>query len=158
MGCGFFYACYTEAMRFAEVFLRLGSSLVGWMLVYTYTVWLAALHVMGCGPDGDGMHRLLFGLAPFAVVMALPLRLTRPFPDIQRMLSWLGVPIILLLPFVLRNIWHVFEQATLGGLAICSDAAASTVHVYWAPVQFLALGLIVVLIAGEWRSARIEKH
>jgi hypothetical protein len=103
LGCGFFYACYTEAMRFAEVFLRLGSSLVGWMLVYTYTVWLAALHVMGCGPDGDGMHRLLFGLAPFAVVMALPLRLTRPFPDIQRMLSWLGVPIILLLPFVLRN-------------------------------------------------------
>ena len=34
-------------MRFAEVFLRLGSSLVGWMLIYTYAVWLAALSVAG---------------------------------------------------------------------------------------------------------------
>ena len=145
-------------MRLAEVFLRLGSSLVGWMLVYTYTVWLAALHVMGCGPDGDAMHRLLLGLAPFAAVMTLLLRLTRPFGDIQRMLSWLGLPILLLLPFVLRNIWDVFEQATLEGLAICSAAAASALHFYWAPVQFLAVGLIAVLIAAEWRFARIEKR
>ena len=143
-------------MRFAEVFLRLGSSLVGWMLVYTYMVWLAALNVMGCGPDGDAMHQLLLGLAPFAVVMTLLLRVTRPFPDIQRMLSWLGLPIVLLLPFVLRNIWAVFERTNLGGFAICSDAATSPLHVFWAPMQFSALGFIVVLIVKEWQAVRIE--
>ena len=143
-------------MRFAEVFLRLGSSLVGWMLVYTYMVWLAALNVMGCGPDGDGMHRLLFGIAPFAVLMTLLLRLTGPFPDIQRMLSWLGLPILLLLPFVLRNIWAVFERTNLGGLAICSDAATSSPQVYWAPMQFIAAASIAALVAWEWRTARIE--
>ena len=77
-------------MRFAEIFLRLGCSLVGWMLLYTYIVWLAALHAMGCGPDGDAMHRLLLGLAPFTAAMSLLLRLTRPMPEIHRIVARLA--------------------------------------------------------------------
>ncbi len=52
-------------MRFAEVFLRLGSALVAWMMMYAYFLWLAAVYVVACGADGDEMHRLLLGLAPF---------------------------------------------------------------------------------------------
>ena len=83
-------------MRFAEVFLRLGSSLVAWMMVFTYLVWMAALHAMGCGPDGDEMHRVLLGIGPLALAMALALRSTRPFPDIHRMLCRLAWPAALL--------------------------------------------------------------
>ena len=144
-------------MRFAEVFLRLGCSLVGWMLVYTYAVWMAALHVMGCGPDGDQMHRLLLGVMPLAVIMASMLRLMRPFPEIQRMLSWLAAPLILLLPFVLWNTWGVAQRVNVDGLSICSDAAAPLLHVGWAPLQFLGIGLVAVLIGKEWRFGRIEK-
>ena len=144
-------------MRFAEVFLRLGCSLVGWMLVFTYTVWLAALHAMGCGPDGDAMHRLLLGLAPFTVAMALLLRMTRPIADVHRLLSRLGILLLLLLPFALRNIWAVFSRSNLGGLAICSDDAAATIQQIWAPAQFLAVALLAWLVVGVWRDTRIEK-
>ncbi len=144
-------------MRFAEVFLRLGSSLVGWMLVYTYAVWLAALHAMGCGPDGDEMHRLLLGIAPFAVAIAFVLGLTRPFPDIHRILSWLVVPLALLLPFMLRNTWAVFGNSNLDGLAICSGDPATTFDQIWAPAQFLVTSVIFVLVVKIWRDARIAK-
>ena len=97
-------------MRFAEVFLRLGASLVGWMMVFTYLVWMAALHAMGCGPDGDAMHRVLLGVGPLALALSLALRSTRPFPDIQRMLGRLVWPAALLGLFGLKNIWIVFER------------------------------------------------
>ena len=57
-------------MRFAEVFLRLGSALVAWMLLFTHFLWLAALHAMGCGPDGAEMHKLLLGLILARVCLA----------------------------------------------------------------------------------------
>lgn len=145
-------------MRFAEVFLRLGCSLVGWMLVFTFVVWLAALHVMGCGPDGDEMHMLLLGLAPVACGCALMLRMTGAFPEIHRMLSWLGVPLLLLLPLVLRNIWTVFSRTNIEGLAICTAADPATWQRIWAPAQMCAVVCIALLVLAVWRSARIEKR
>jgi hypothetical protein len=44
------------------------------MVLYAYFLWLAALAAMGCGPDGDEMHRLMLGLTPFACGFALTLR------------------------------------------------------------------------------------
>ena len=143
-------------MRFAEVFLRLGASLVGWMVVFTYLVWMAALHAMGCGPDGDQMHRVLLGVGPLALVMALALRSTRPFPDIHRMLGHLAWPAALLGLFGLKNVWTVFERTNLGGLAICADTAPSTFQMSWAPAQFfivLALGVVLFMMR---RTDRIE--
>ncbi len=145
-------------MRFAEVFLRLGCSLVGWMLVFTFVVWLAALHAMGCGPDGDEMHLLLLGLAPVACGFALMLRMTASFPEIHRMLSWLGVPLLLLLPFVLRNIWTVFSRTNIEGMAICTVAEPATWQRIWAPAEMFAVVFIALLVIAVWRSARIEKR
>lgn len=142
------------AMRFAEVFLRLGCSLVAWMVVYAYAVWLAALHAMACGPDGDEMHRLLMGLAPLTAVLALMLRLTRPFAEIHRMLSWLGVPVALLLIAGLRNVWAVFARSNLDGVSVCGDASPATWQIVWAPVQVASIAAIVVIVVSVWRQAR----
>ena len=144
-------------MRFAEVFLRLGCSLVGWMLVFMYAVWLGALHAMGCGPDGDEMHKLLLGIAPVAAGGAFMLRMTRPFPDIHRMLSWLGVPLLLLLPFILQNIWAVFSSTSIEGTAICSDSSPPMWQLIWAPAQMITTLLIAMLVVAVWRNGRIEK-
>ena len=141
-------------MRFAEVFLRLGCALVAWMMVFAYVVWLAALHAMACGPDGDEIHRLLLGMAPAAALMALLLRVTHPFEDIHRMLSWLAVPLALLLLFGVNNVWQVFEKSNLNNEAICSAAEATTWQQIWAPAQFLALLVISVVVIALWRSAR----
>jgi hypothetical protein len=144
-------------VRFAEVFLRLGSSLVGWMMVYTWLVWMAALHAMSCGPEGDEMHRVLLGLAPFTVVMGLLLRMTRPLPDVHRLLARLGIPLLLLLPFAVRNIWNVFDRTNIDGLAICSANTAATTDQIWAPAQFLVLVVLAFLVIRIWRDGQIEK-
>ena len=141
-------------MRFAEVFLRLGCALVAWMVTFAYIVWLAALHAMGCGPDGDEIYRLLLGMAPAAALMALLLRATHPFHEIHRMLSWLAVPLALLLPFALRNVWHVLETVNLNGEAICATAEPPGWQQIWAPVQFFAMLVIVALVISVWRNAR----
>ena len=137
--------------------MRLGSAFVGWMLLYTYFVWLAALHKMGCGPDGDAMHRLLLGLAPFTVAVALTIRATRPIPEIHRLLSRLGIPLALLLPFALKNIWTTFKRSNLDGLAICGAEPPATTHLAWAPVQLVAITLLALLVVLVWRDTHIEK-
>jgi len=144
-------------MRFAEVFLRLGSSLVGWMMLYTYLVWMAALHAMGCGPEGDEMHRVLLGIGPLALILALTLRLTRPFPDIYRLLSRLAWPLALLAPFAIRNVWIAFERTRLGGLSICTGHAPTTFDLIWAPAQFLILCVLGAMLVMLVRDARVEK-
>jgi hypothetical protein len=145
-------------MRFAEVFLRLGSSLVAWMMIYTYAVWMAALHVIGCGPEGDEMHRVLLGVALLALFMALALRLTRPFPDIHRMLGRLVLPLALLGPFVVKNTWVVFRRTNLDGLAICAEQTPSTLQITWAPAQFFTIFGLTALFVAMRRSERVDKH
>ena len=143
-------------MRFAEVFLRLGASLVGWMMVFTYLVWIAALHAMGCGPDGDAMHRVLLGVGPLALAMSLALRSTRPFPDIHRMLGHLAWPAMLLGLFAVKNTWIVFERTNLRGLATCAETAPSTLQLIWAPAQFFVLLSLAVALLMLRRDLRVE--
>ena len=143
-------------MRFAEVFLRLGLALVAWMVIYAQFLWLAALHELGCGPDGDEMHRLLLGLAPFAVGLAIALRATRPFAEIHRMLRWLGVPLLLALPFAARSIWDVFATVNMHASAICAEATPSLWQQLWAPVQVAAVLLILAMVFRMWRSASAD--
>ena len=136
-------------MRFAEVFLRLGSALVAWMMLYAYVLWLAVMYVIGCGPDGDEMPRVLFGMAPLAVAAAFVLRTTRPFPEIHRMLRWLGLPLGLLLLLSLRSVWRIFDRVHLSALAICDSAEPTVWETFWVPVQVLTLAAIAYLIVRE---------
>lgn len=133
-------------MRFAEVFLRLGSALVAWMVQYAYFLWLAAAYVVGCGPDGDEMYRLLLGMAPFAAASAFALDVTRPFGDTHNLLRWLAMPLILLLPFCLRTVWVVFRSVNLDGTALCGDGDPATWQLLWGAVQLAALCAITVLL------------
>ncbi|MDH4109351.1 MAG: hypothetical protein OEW35_13625 [Gammaproteobacteria bacterium] len=145
-------------MRFAEVFLRLGCSLVGWMVLYAHTVWLAALHRIGCGPDGGEMHALLLGMAPLTVAMASMLRLTRPFVEIQSMLRWLAIPLALLLPFALYNIWSVGAGIHRTGLGICSDAAPAGWHYAWSPAQVLVVLICGLFVLTNWLNSKQDRH
>jgi len=139
-------------MRFAEVFLRLGSALVAWMMMYAYFLWLAAVYVIACGPDGDEIHRLMLGLAPFVCGFAFALPLTRPFAEIHSILRWLGVPLFLLLPFALRSVWQVFQTVNMSSSAICASGAPSTWQSFWVAVQLVTLMLVCFILVKEWRS------
>ena len=144
-------------VRFAEVFLRLGTALVAWMVLYAHFLWLAALYAMGCGPDGDEMHRLLLGLVPFTCAAVFALRVTRPFAEIHSMLRWLGVPLLLLLPFALRSVWHTFRAANLEATAICAGGAPTTWQLIWSPLQVATLVLASFMVARVWRSVARDR-
>ena len=138
-------------MRFAEIFLRMGVALVAWMMLFTHLVWLAVLYVTGCGPDGDELHRLLLGLAPFTCGFAVALRVTRKYPEIHAMLRWLAVPLALLAPFCLRTIWSVFNATNMQGAAICAAGAPPPWQQAWAPLQLLTIAVVLYLAARTWR-------
>ena len=125
-------------------------------MLYAHILWLAALHAMGCGPDGDEMHRLLLGFAPFTIGSAFALRLTRPFGDIHKILRWVGVPLILLLPFAVRSIWDVFKQVNVESLAICGSASASGWQPLWPAVQCITVLFVAYRVLKVWRSVIID--
>lgn len=141
----------TPAMRFAEVFLRLGSALVAWMVLYAHFVWLAALGGIGCGPDGDELHRVLLALAPAAIGCAFLLRVTRPLGEIHRILRWLGLPLAALMLAGAYQVYAVARSIYATGLGICSTGEAAAWHVLWSPAQLLAIVIAAVMIARVWR-------
>ena len=140
-------------MRFAEVFLRLGSALVAWMVIYAHVLWLAVLFRLACGPDGDEMHKLLLGLAPITIGMAFVLQATRPFSEIHRMLRWLGVPLALLSPFVARSIWQATDAVIINESAFCANVPPSAWQIAWAPVQIVTMAIVLLMVLRMWRHA-----
>ncbi len=134
-------------MNFSEVFLRLGSSLVAWMMLYAYFLWLVALNSLGCGPDGDEMHRLLLGMAPAACGFVFLVGVTRPLADVHSTIRWLAGPLLLLGPVALMGVWKVFIRANVESLSICSNNAAAMWERAWAPAQLFAFVLIAYVLA-----------
>jgi hypothetical protein len=133
--------------------LRLGCSLVGWMVVYAYCLWLATLRVVGCGADSDEFWRLLLGLAPCAVGFALLTGVSGRLTEIQQILRWGFVPLIVLIPLALLPVWSTFAAVNLGGAGICSSEPSGSWQLWWAPLQFVALTLIAVVVFRVWRAA-----
>ena len=140
-------------MRFAEVFLRLGATLVAWMVIYAHILWLAVLFRLGCGPDGDEMHKLLLGLAPVTIGVSFALRATRSFAEIHGMLKWLAVPLLLLLPFVVQSIWQAVQVTVTNESAFCANVPPAIWQVAWAPAQIVTVTVVLYMAWRVWRSA-----
>jgi hypothetical protein len=112
------------------------------MMLYAYVLWLAALHPIGCGPDGDELHRLLLGMLPVAVGCLFLTRVSMPLEEVHRMLRWLGVPLLLLMPFALRSLWGVGGPVLIGGQGICTPLPPSLWQQAWAPLHFVAIAFL----------------
>ena len=145
-----------EQMRFAEVFLRLGSALVAWMVIYAHFLWLAVLFRVGCGPDGDEMYKLLLGLAPITIGVSFALRATRPFAEIHSMLRWFAVPLVLLLPFIGRIIWQAIDATVINEAAFCSGEPPPLWQLAWAPAQIVTVAIVLILAFRVWRSVAAD--
>lgn len=138
-------------MRFSEVLLRLGVSLVGWLVLYTHFLWLAVAGKVGCGPDGDEVFRVLLGLVPLTIGCALLIRASRTLGDVHRSLRWAGLPLLVLLPFDLIAVWQVGESVYFAQGSICADGPAAVWERLWAPAQLLALIVVLVIVSQMWR-------
>lgn len=139
-------------MNFAELLLRLGCALVGWLIVFTHILWLATSRVVQCGSDGDEFWRLLLGFAPIAVAFACLLPLTRKIPGVHQTLRWAAAPLALISPLAVLAVAKVYASVNSAGTGICSAEPASW-HSWWAPVQGVALIAITILV---WRAFRAQ--
>ncbi len=138
-------------MNIAEVLLRLGCSLVAWLVIFTHTIWLATLRVTGCGADGDQFWRLLLGFAVVAAGMSFLTRSTQRLAAVHQMLRWAIVPAAVFAVLCLPPVWQALSQTTLGGAPLCGDPPAPAWHVWWAPVQLLSLG---IMAWNAWQAFR----
>ena len=138
-------------MRFSEVFLRLGSGLVAWILLLTYFIWLGVIGRVGCGPDGDELHRLVLGLAPFALASAFLLRATRALGEVHGILRWGAAPLALMLPSALYAVWTVSGRVWEAKEGICGPDTAKLWEQAWPAVHLVALAMIAFLVVQNWR-------
>ena len=133
--------------------MRLGTSLVGWMIVYTHCIWLGTLLAIGCGADGDQLYRLLMGFSPFTIGFALLLRVSQKMPSVHQTMVWLTYPLLVLVPMAAYAVFPILVNVSINGGTICDHPAASW-HVWWAPVQVATLVVIVVTTVRAWINAR----
>ena len=140
-------------MRFSEVFLRLGCALVAWMILYAHFVWLAALRGIGCGPDGDELHRVLLLLVPVTVGFAFLLRMTRPLDEVHGILRWLGLPLAVLMLAGGYEALVITRSVYATGLAICSTDAATFWHQSWGAAQLFAIAVSSAMVVLVWRDS-----
>ena len=141
-------------MRFSEVFLRLGCALVAWMMLYAHFVWLAALGGVGCGPDGDELHRVLLAFVPFSIGFAFLLRMTEPMEEVHRLLRWLGLPLAALMLAGAYQVLLIWRSVLVHGQGICSADAAAGWQQFWGPAQLLAIVICALMVIRVWRGAR----
>ena len=130
-------------MRFAEILLRLGCNLVGWMIIYSHCIWLAVIPQIGCGPEGDEIFRLLLGFSPVAIGAALLLGLAHKLPTVVGYLKWMALPLVLLIPLTVSPVLAALETTTFGSMGFCESIAASGWQRAWAPIQVVTLLIIV---------------
>jgi hypothetical protein len=131
-------------MRLAEILLRLGCNLVGWMIIYSHCIWLGIIPQIGCGPEGAELYRLSLGFSPIAIGAALLLGLAHKLPSVVGYLKWLAVPLILLVPLTVSPVLAALETTTLGAMGFCESIAAIGWQRAWAPIQVATLLIIVV--------------
>lgn len=144
-------------MSVIEALLRLGCSMVAWMVIYTHCIWLATLRVTGC-TDGDELWRLLLGFAPITLLFCLLLGSSHKLVEVHRILRWFATPLVILIPLGLVTIWPSLLTSSIDGQAICATDAtaleAGTVtpswHIWWAPLQIGTLICISVTAIRNW--------
>jgi len=128
------------------------------MLLYAYVIWLAALHALGCGPDGDELHKLLLGILPLVLGALYAQRATRRLPEVHSMLRWLGVPLLLLLPFGLRSVWDAFRVVHIDAIGLCLAAPPSLWHQLWSPLQCAVVLLLCFILVQNLRQSASKEN
>ena len=141
-------------MRFAEVFLRIGCSLVGWMILIAYVVWLAVASRIACTDDAADLYNLLFFAGPVAMFLALMIRATRVLPEIHRTMRWIGVFPALFLPNAVLTIVAAYRSVFASGAGPCGIALTEAGFPVWPFVQTISLLGITALLVINWREAR----
>ena len=135
--------CYqhTWSMTVAELLLRIGCTIVAWLIMYTHCLWLAVLPRVGCGSDGDELWRVLLGMVPITLLFTALIGAANKVDSVRDSLRWGAAPFALLLPLAILAIWPTLISSTLGDSGICTETPKAW-HPWWAPVQLITLSWV----------------
>lgn len=133
-----------------DLLLRVGCTMVAWMVIYAHLLWVAVLPNTGC-TDGDALWRLTLGFAPVALGFALLLRAVHVLPEIYNTTRYFALPAFLLVLLAARAVATSFTTNTLNGASICDIMPSPAWHAWWAPVQVVVLALLALQIYRAWR-------
>ena len=138
-------------MGLAELLLRLGCSLTGWLVLFTHALWLAVLGTVGCGSDGAQPWLALLWWSPLTLLFAALLPAGFSVPGIAGALRLPLMGLLPLLAYAAYTPLRVFDSVNVAGRPLCDATASWTIA--WAPLQ---LGVIIVVAATTialWRRA-----
>lgn len=138
-------------MGVAELLLRLGCTLTGWLVLLTHGLWLAVLGATGCTSEGAQPWLALLWLTPLTVLFAALLPLGLAVPGVARPLR---LPAIVLLPLLLiamRTPWQTLFDVNVDGQPLCGSTAAWTA--LWSPLQLAVVVLLAAAVAILWWRA-----
>lgn len=141
----------------ASIFLRLGVTLVAYMVLFFHLLLLGLVPQLKCNGDEPAIWVVTFFTAVVAFIFALSLLASRPLKTVVQTLKWGCVPLVLLLPFALLAVLPIFGSTTLGSASICPGISAYSNLVWqqaWAPLQMGLLLIIAVQVARYWYMAR----
>ncbi len=141
----------------ASIFLRLGITLVAYMVLIFHLMLVALVPKLKCNGDEPAIWVVTFFTAVIAFIFALSLLASHPLKSVVPMLKWGCLPVVGLLPFSLFGVLPVFGASTLGGAPICPGISAYSNLVWqqaWAPLQMGLLLIIAVQAIRYWYMAR----
>jgi hypothetical protein len=136
-------------MGAAELMLRLGCSLVAWLVLLAHCLWLAALDVVECGDAGARPWFAMLLWTPMTLAFAVLLRVGFVVPGVGGALRLPAVLVIPLAVLASRAALTTLADVNLRGGSICDSAASWTP--FWAPAQLATLVTIGAVAIGAWR-------
>ena len=141
----------------AEVVLRVGAGVGGWLIAFAYGLVLATLPIGGCSVEGDQAFRGAFVFAVIAGITALLLGLSLPW---KHSLRWMAALAALMLVWGAYRLAPFLAAATFQGAHLCgqlgapSAAVAQWWHPYWAPFQFVVVAALLTQAMRTLRRTR----
>ena len=145
-------------MSFAEIILRVGVSVGGWLIFIGLALTLAVIPEADCHPNSNELWRgtFLFGLLGFAGLLCVG----QGF-QWRESLRWFAVPAVGLALYAGYFILPALTETSLNGESLCFIAnskvpslegyAATTVERLWPVLQLTVLGLGVAQSIRYWR-------
>ena len=143
-------------MSTIEILLKLGSCLVGWMVVYAHLIWTATLRVVGCGGDGDEFWRLLLFFVPITIGASFLLSATTQLKEVHQTVKKLALPVVILLPLAAWPVWNSLLSATINSQSLCGNGVVAFWHPWWAPLQLITLVIVFIKSWQAWQHTYSE--
>jgi hypothetical protein len=148
-------------MSFAEIILRIGAAIGGWLIFLGLCLTLSVLPQADCDPSSDELWR---GTLLFAFVGGIGLLFVGRGIEWSRSIRWFALPAAGFAVYAAIGISPALISTSIGGEPLCTIARptvaslegfeASTLEIAWPVVQLAVLAFGVVQAIRYWRAAQ----